>query len=554
MNEHNLIPFTERSESEVREFNSKGGKKSGETRRRKKTMKQVMDMLLQMPANTASDYNMLVENGVELSDLDEETVNNMLIVNTALLKKAKEGDVSAVKELRNIICDDHFASEKLKLEKEKLKLEREKLSPAPQEEKAYTGIPANLVAPSFSSVLFDISEHEHSEYIFPGGRGSTKSSFVSLNIIDLIMGNPEMHACILREVANTLKDSVYAQLQWAISALELDDEFTFTKSPLEITRISTGQKIYFRGADNPNKIKSIKVPFGYIGIVWFEELDQFRGEEAVRKIEQSVIRGGELAYKFKSFNPPKSSQNWANKYIKIPREDRLVTESTYLTVPKKWLGKPFLDDAEFLKATNPKAYENEYLGAVNGTGGNIFDNVEIRAIDDKEISQFERVLRGVDWGWYPDPFAYTACYYDPARLTLYIFDEYRCNKKSNADTAKILRDRHNISPNDVIICDSAEKKSVQDYKDCGLRAVSSEKGPGSVDYSMKWLQSLRAIVIDNKRCPETAKEFLEYEYERDKEGNVITGYPDKNNHSIDAVRYATNKLWWNRDGFFAQVR
>ena len=223
-------------------------------------------------------------------------------------------------------------------------------------------------------------------------------------------------------------------------------------------------------------------------------------------------------------------------------------------MPKKWLGKPFLDDAEFLKETNPVAYENEYLGVANGTGGNIFDNVEIRTITDEEISQFERILRGVDWGWFPDPFAYTACYYDSARLTLYIFDEYRCNKKSNADTAKVLSDEHNVSPNDTIICDSAEKKSVQDYKICGLKAVACEKGPGSVEYSMKWLQSLRAIVIDNKRCPETAKEFLEYEYERDKEGNVITGYPDKNNHSIDAVRYATNKLWWNRGGFFAKVR
>ena len=517
-------------------------------------MKQVMDMLLQMPANTAADYNKLVENGLDLSELDEDTVNNMLVVNTALLQKAKAGDVQAIKELRSIMQDDHFAAEKLKIEKEKLKLEREKLLPAPSEQKTYTGIPANLIAPAFSPVLFDIAEHEHSEYVFPGGRGSTKSSFISLNVIDLIMNNPEMHACVLREIANTLKDSVYAQLQWAISELELDNEFTFTKSPLEITRTATGQKIYFRGADNPNKIKSIKVPFGYIGVVWFEELDQFHGDEAVRKIEQSVIRGGDLAYKFKSFNPPKSSQNWANKYIKIPREDRLITESTYLTVPKKWLGKPFLDDAEFLKETNPVAYENEYLGVANGTGGNIFDNVEIRTITDAEISQFERILRGVDWGWFPDPFAYTACYYDSARLTLYIFDEYRCNKKSNADTAKVLSDEHNVSPNDTIICDSAEKKSVQDYKICGLKAVACEKGPGSVEYSMKWLQSLRAIVIDNKRCPETAKEFLEYEYERDKEGNVITGYPDKNNHSIDAVRYATNKLWWNRGGFFAKVR
>ena len=166
-------------------------------------------------------------------------------------------------------------------------------------------------------------------------------------------------------------------------------------------------------------------------MVWFEELDQFAGEESVRKIEQSVIRGGELAYKFKSFNPPKSAQNWANKYIKIPRADRLVIESTYLTVPQKWLGKPFLDDAEFLKEVNPVAYENEYMGVANGTGGNVFDNVIIKEVTDDDIQQFDRVYRGVDWGWYPDTYAYVACCNQPAQSRLIIFDEYRFNKRSN---------------------------------------------------------------------------------------------------------------------------
>jgi len=128
LNEHNLIPI--RTESEAREKGSKGGKKSGESRRRKKSMKQVMDMLLEMPANTAADYNMLVEMGIDLSELDEDTVNNMLVVNAALLKKAKAGDVSAIKELREVIQDDFFAKEKLKLEKNKLKLEKDKKEPS----------------------------------------------------------------------------------------------------------------------------------------------------------------------------------------------------------------------------------------------------------------------------------------------------------------------------------------------------------------------------------------------------------------------------------------
>lgn len=412
-------------------------------------------------------------------------------------------------------------------------------------EKEYSGIPASMIAPVFAPVLFDIQEHKHTEYVFPGGRGSTKSSFVSLNVIDLIMRNTEMHAVVMRQVADTMRGSVYQQILWAIDALGLTDEFHATVSPMEITRKSTGQKIYFRGADDPGKVKSIKVPFGYIGILWLEELDQFTGPESVRKIEQSVIRGGDVAYIFKSFNPPKTISNWANKYIKVPKESRLVTHSTYKDVPEKWLGKPFLEEAEFLKEVNPDAYENEYIGVANGSGGSVFDNVTIRQITDEEISQFDRVLNGVDWGWYPDLYAFVRVHYDAARLTLYIWQEYTCNKKSNRQTADQLI-RMGITGSDVITCDSAEEKSVGDYKSYGLFARSADKGPGSREYSYKWLQSLKEIVIDNVRCPVAAEEFLDYEYDRDKEGNVISGYPDGNDHCIDAVRYATNRIWKRR--------
>lgn len=546
MNEENLIPFNKRTESEQREIAKKGGKKSGESRRRKKSMKQVMDTLLQMPAKSSNDWNIFVEAGIDLDNLDEEIINNLLVVNAALLKNAKLGDVASIKELRNIIQDDAMMKHKIANDKARLKLEQKKYEPHIADEKEYNGIPANMIAPTFSPALFDIENKEHCEYVFPGGRGSAKSSFVSLVIVDLMMDNENMHACIMRQVADTLRSSVYQQILWAISALGLDNEFNCTVSPLEITRIKTGQKIYFRGADDPGKIKSIKVPFGYIGIAWFEELDQFQGEEAVRKIEQSVIRGGDIAYKFKSFNPPKSANNWANKYIKIPRADRLVMGSNYLSVPKQWLGKPFLDDAEFLKETNPTAYENEYMGVANGTGGNVFDNVVIREITDEEINTFDRLYRGVDWGWYPDPYAYNCMTYIPSQHRLIIFDEYHCNKQSNEQTAKILVNEHGVTANDLIICDGAEHKSTADYRAYGLLARDAEKGPGSVEYSMKWLQSLREIVIDNRRCPETAKEFLDYEYERDKEGNVISSYPDKNNHHIDACRYAMNRVWKRR--------
>ena len=172
----------------------------------------------------------------------------------------------------------------------------------------------------------------------------------------------------------------------------------------------------------------------------------------------------------------------------------------------------------------------------------MFDNVVTRKVTDEDIKTFGTILHGVDWGWYPDPFAYVRCAYLAAQHTLVIYDEFRCNKKGNAETAEELKKR-GVTANDMIMCDSAEQKSVADYRSFGLLARGAEKGPGSVDYSMKWLQSLREIVIDNERCPETAAEFLEYEYERSKDGEIISGYPDRNNHSIDAVRYATSQIW-----------
>lgn len=538
-NNENLIPFDKRSVNEAREFGRKGGKASGESRRRKADFRKTLNLLLTAEIDNPEWTPILEAMGLD-STLESA-------VNAAIIKKALAGNVKAYEAIRDTL--GQTLKSELDIEEQMAKIahlnaQADALKPDNGNDQPvkYTGVPSNMVAPVFAPVVFDIQEHRHTEYVFPGGRGSTKSSFISLQIIDLIMNNDQMHAVVMRQVADTLRGSVYQQILWAIEALDLTEEFHATVSPMEITRKSTGQKIYFRGADDPGKVKSIKVPFGYIGILWLEELDQFAGPESVRKIEQSVIRGGDVAYIFKSFNPPKTASNWANKYIRVPKETRLVTESTYQDVPAKWLGKPFLDEAEFLKETNPEAYENEYLGVANGSGGSVFSNVVIRAITDEEIEQFDRLYNGVDWGWYPDPYHFTRCHYDAARLKLYIFTEYRCNKQSNRQTADKLIEM-GITGNDLITCDSAEEKSVGDYKAYGLLARGAIKGPGSVEYSMKWLQSLVEIVIDNVRCPKTAEEFLEYEYERDKEGNVISGYPDKNNHGIDAVRYATNPIW-----------
>ena len=308
-----------------------------------------------------------------------------------------------------------------------------------------------------------------------------------------------------------------------------------------------GFYLYFRGADDPDKIKSINPEFGYIGILWFEELDQFAGPEEIRKIEQSAIRGGNLAWIFKSFNPPKTMNNWANKYVLEPKENRIVHSSTYLDVPKEWLGQPFVDEAEHLKEVNPNAYEHEYMGIANGNGGNVFEYLEIRDITDEEIVRMDRIFAGVDYGWYPDAFCYLRTYYDSAREKIYLIDELYVNKWSNSKTADWIKKKG--YDDYTMICDSAEPKSVNDFRDAGLPARGAIKGPGSIEYGFKFLQT-KTIVIDPKRTPNAYKEITEYEYDRDKEGNVISGYPDGNDHAISALRYAYEPLF-NRRGYSA---
>jgi PBSX family phage terminase large subunit len=414
--------------------------------------------------------------------------------------------------------------------------------------KAIKGRPlSKCIGKAFYSVHKDIQAGKHTYYDLTGGRGSLKSSCVSVEIIYNMMKkeNKNKHAVIYRKVGDPLETSVFAQIEWAIDILGVSRLWKLTKSPMRAEYLPTGQKIIFKGLDKAAKSKSIKVPFGYIGYLWFEEFDEFSGEEEIRKVQQSVIRGGNDFVVFKSMNPPKSRQNWANYYIDKEklRKDTLVSQTTYLTSPKEWLGQQFIDDAEWLKMVNPKAYKHEYLGIPIGNGTEVFDNLEIRQITDEEIARFDRLYRGVDWGWFPDPFHYGCMHYDSARMILYIFEEFRTNKMRNSETGKILKDKFNLGRYDVVICDSAENKSIADYRSYGINARGAEKGPDSVRYGMKWLQSLIKIVIDPVRCPNTAEEFKKYEYELDKDGNPTSVYPDANNHSIDMTRYAMERVW-----------
>lgn len=404
---------------------------------------------------------------------------------------------------------------------------------------------SRLISPSFYASHQAVKAGTVTELVEKGGRGGGKSSFIAIELVLFLLRHPGCHAAVLRRVAGTLRNSVYPQLLWAIGALGLSGKFNCTVSPMECEYKPTGQKILFFGMDDPGKLKSVKAPFGYIGAVWFEELDQFDSAEQVRSAEQSLFRGGDKTICFKSFNPPASPRHWVNRYALEGRAGKTVHHSDYLAVPPSWLGPRFLADAAHLKQTDPTAYRHEYLGECVGLGRQVFGNLWLRPITEAEIARFDRVTAGVDWGWYPDPFAFNRCHYDSARRLLYIFDELTCRRVGNAETAAMVKAR--IAPGETVIADSAEEKSVADYRSFGLPCRGAEKGPGSVRYSMKWLQSRTAIVIDPARCPDTAREFSEYEYDRDRlTGETQGDYPDRDNHHIDAVRYATSRIWKRR--------
>ena len=405
---------------------------------------------------------------------------------------------------------------------------------------------AEVMPPAFFDLHRQIKAGTVSEALCKGGRGGAKSSWISEEIETQMLKHPNTHAVVLRRKDNTLRRSVYNQYLWALDQLGMRKKWKATVSPMELTYLPTGQKIMFFGLDDPGNLKSIKLPFGYVAYIHFEELDQFDGPESIRNVEQSLLRGGPIAITFKSFNPPASASNWANRYALEPKPGQVIHHSPYLDTPPDWLGPRFIADAEQLKMINPTAYRNEYLGEVTGSGANVFDNVKLEPISDDLLAGFDRIYMGVDWGFYPDPWAFNKMHYDPARMTLYIYDEAREYRKGNEATARILREEHGVTADDLITADSAEQKSVGDYKSFGLWCRGAIKGPGSVDYSMKWLGRLSAIIIDPVRCPHTAKEFSEYEFERTKDGELISTYPDRDNHHIDAVRYAMETVWKRR--------
>ena len=422
---------------------------------------------------------------------------------------------------------------------------------------------ADCIAPVYLDLHRDVKDGAHVIYNLPGGRGSCKSSFVSLEIVDGIMSDPEANGIVFRRYAATMRESTYAQIAWAIDALGVGNLWRGGVSPLQFTYLPTGQVITFRGLDDATKVKSIKPRRGVYRYVWFEEYSEFTGPNQVRSVLQSVMRGGSGFRIFNSFNPPLSVNNWANKAVLTPDERAVTFRTTYLDVPPAWIGEDFAEEAERLKQVNPKAYDHEYMGKATGTGGEVFLNIEVREITAEEEAGLQYVYEGLDWGFASDPFAFVKLAYDRKKQAVYFLAEIVEKHKTNRQIADLLKaGGYDVEPGGgyvsmfsarrlptapppdgkrLIICDSAEPKSIADLQELGIRAAACQKYPGCVQYRVKWLQGKR-LVIDPKRTPYALKEFTEYEYEVTKDGEFTSDLPDRDNHTIDAAAYALDRV------------
>lgn len=376
-------------------------------------------------------------------------------------------------------------------------------------------------------------------HVLKGGRASAKSTHIAFWLTMAMVKYPVNTVCF-RKVGNTIMDSVYEQLKETIEIFGLTHLFQFKKSPIEIIFIPRGNKFIFRGLDDPQKIKSIKSAKYPIAFAWFEEVAEIKTEDELSMVINSVLRGelpDKLNYKiFLSYNPPKRKQSWVNKKFEthtLPK-NTYVHHSIYLDNPH--ISKAFIEEANEIKIRNEFKYRWEYLGEPIGSGVVPFSNLEFKTITNEEIFQFDNIRQGNDFGYATDPMAFVRLHYDKNKRIIYFIDEIFGVKMSIRELASKIKSKGYDDFN--VICDSAEPRSIAELREYGIKALKAKKGPGSIEFGENWLDDLQAIVIDPNRTPNIAREFENIDYQTDKDGNVRAKLEDKDNHSIDATRYA----------------
>ncbi|HGP3997140.1 TPA: PBSX family phage terminase large subunit [Enterococcus faecium] len=403
---------------------------------------------------------------------------------------------------------------------------------------------SEFLPPKFHSVWRATLNQDILNVVCKGGRGSGKSSDIAHIVTQLLM-RYAVNAVGIRYVDNTLEQSLYEQMKWAIEQQGVSHLFKFNKSPLRITYKPRGNYMIFRGAQNPERIKSLKDSKFPFAIGWIEELAEFKNEDEVTTITNSLLRGeldDGLFYKFfYSYNPPKRKQSWVNKKYETSFQPKntFIHHSTYKDNP--FISKEFLSEVEAARARNPRRAEWEYDGKAIGSGIVPFDNLRIEAgsITDEMVANFDNIRQGLDYGYATDPLAFVRWHYDKKRNCIYAIDELyevKCSNRHAAQWIKSNKYHYQDIIAEVEPKSNAEMRNEHDI----LKIRQATKGPDSVEYGEKWLDDLDAIYIDPIRTPNIAKEFENIDYQTDRDGNPKPRLEDKDNHTIDATRYAFN--------------
>ena len=374
-----------------------------------------------------------------------------------------------------------------------------------------------------------------------GSRGSKKSKTAALNMIYRLIQYPLANGLCIRRYSNTLRDSVFSDLKWAIHKLGLDAYFECTVSPMQIVRISTGQKILFRGLDDGLKITSISVDYGVLCFVWIEEAYEITNEDDFNKLDMS-IRGEVPDGYFKqitlTFNPWSATSWLKARFFDTPDEDVFTKTTT-------WECNEWLDDSDRkifkkMKINNPRRYRIEGEGEWGIAEGLIYTNVEFQIFDVGEIRSIPGIKSAfnLDFG-FTDPNAFICEMVDNTNMIIYVFDEWYRTGVTNKIIAQAIKDKGYGGQR--IICDCAEPKSIAELQEEGIKAEPSRKGKDSVNHGIQLIQNYKIIVHD-KNCPEFKKEIQNYCWEKDKYGKA-TDKPDHEfSHGMDSMRYGVSKI------------
>ena len=371
--------------------------------------------------------------------------------------------------------------------------------------------------------------------VVKGSRGSKKSVTMAYWTIINMMANPEANMLVLRRYDRTLRQSCFAVLQWVLQKLEVAQYWKVTSAPMEMTYIPTGQKILFRGLDDPLKVTSIAVTHGVLCWVWIEEAYELEAEEDFNKLEMS-IRGQVPKGLYKqftlTFNP--WSECWLKtRFFDNPDEDTLAMTTTYTC--NEWLDEADLKEFEKMRVNSPRRYRIEGLGDWGISEGLIYSNTERRDIKLQDFvgQRGYNAFYGLDFG-FTDPTAFVGGFINFEQKEIYILMEMYEPGLTNQDTAERLKAkgiRH-----EIIKCDAAEPKSIEELRKAGINAKAAAKGPDSVKFGIQKLQNFK--IIYSPDCVNFEHEIKNYCWAKDRQGKQTDSPDHEYSHLMDALRYA----------------